>query len=162
MCQAPVIWLNRKESTMRGNGGCGRPLGAGDQRGQACTQDPRSWLFTPKASTEMGVRETPSVPRGSPCKSQEGHRTGRVSRRWGCAVTSPRTNIWVPTQVGEMDSFAFNCLEPGGKADNEQMGGQERLPGAGDVWVGCRQIKKGMGARHSSEKEQEIHPKNWK
>lgn len=61
-----------------------------------------------------------------------------------------------------MDSFAFNCLEPGGKADNEQMGGQERLPGAGDVWVGCRQIKKGMGGRHSSEKEQEIHPKNWK
>lgn len=62
----------------------------------------------------------------------------------------------------KMDFSAFNCLQPPEKADNEQLGGQERLPGAGDVWVGCRQIKEGMGARHGSEKEQEIHPKDWK
>lgn len=42
------------------------------------------------------------------------------------------------------------------------MGRQERPPGAGDVWVGYRPIKEGMGTRHSSEKEQEIRPKDWK
>lgn len=55
-----------------------------------------------------------------------------------------------------MDSFAFHCLQSREEADNEQMGGQGRLPRAGDVWVGGGQMKEEpvTGARHSSEKEQ--------
>lgn len=77
MCQAPTVWLNRKGGTMRGSRGCGRPLGAGDSRRDmpaSSTQGPQPTLFfTPKASTGVGG-EVSSVPRGTSCKSQEGHR----------------------------------------------------------------------------------------
>lgn len=78
---------------MRGSGGCGRSLGAGAWRGQACTQDLRPMFFIPKVSTVLGV----GVGKYPPCKSQEGHRPESVSRRWGCSVMSPCTNSWAPT-----------------------------------------------------------------
>lgn len=52
MWQAPVVWLNRKESTMWGNGGCSRPLGAGDRRGQALHSGPSAHAF--QAQSQQG------------------------------------------------------------------------------------------------------------
>lgn len=43
---------------------------------------------------------------------------------------------------------------------NRQMGGHGRLPGGGDIWVGGGD-KMARGARHSSEKEKELPPKDW-
>lgn len=62
---------------MKGNGGCGR--GLEEDMPANSTQDPQLTLFfTHKASTGVGVGvgdgEVSSVPRGTSCKSQEGHR----------------------------------------------------------------------------------------
>lgn len=41
------------------------------------------------------------------------------------------------------------------------MGGHGRLPGGGGVWVGGGDKTAG-GARHGSEKEQELPPQDWR
>lgn len=62
MCQAPIVWLNRKGGTMTGSGGCGRSLGAGAWRGHACTRDPQPMLFIPKVGMGLGVGVGESSP----------------------------------------------------------------------------------------------------
>lgn len=84
-------------------------LGGRGPEGSGLYSGPLLVLFTPKVSTEVGHGKPLLFQEVLPAK-EEGHRTGRVSRRWGWSVTSPYTNIWVPTQGGENGFLAFQLL----------------------------------------------------
>lgn len=51
--------------------GVAGPWGQGTGGDRPCTEDPQLMLFKPRASTEVGVQEAPSVPRQKPAGAQD-------------------------------------------------------------------------------------------